>query len=249
MNINRELSYRELFQHEHELRHTPYEKELGFYAAVKAGDLDLVNKLYTPLTADGYGKLSRDSLRNMQYHLVISVAMITRFCIEGGMQPETAYTISDIYINKLDECTDTSQLTVLHREMITDYTERMKQIQSGEAYSKNVLMCINLIYDNIYNGVRVQDLAAKLGLTPQYLSRLFRQETGTTVSDFIMARRIQAAENMLKYSELSSIDIGNYLSFSSHSHFIASFKRLTGMTPKQYRERNFRLNWNSASAR
>lgn len=243
VSINKELSAREFFQRENEIHHSPYEKELGFFAAVRAGDIDRVNELYTPLAVEGYGRLSKDAVRNVKYHLVITIAMITRFCIEGGMDSETAYTISDIYINKTDECLTTEQLAALHREMIMEYTKRMKQIHSGEAYSKNVLMCIDRIYDNIYKGVRVQSIAESLGLTPQYLSKLFRQETGMTISEYIMSRRIQAAENMLKYSDYSSVDIGNYLNFSSHSHFISCFRKHTGLTPKQYRERFFRLNW------
>ena len=243
VSINKELSAREFFQRENNLHHSPYEKELGFFAAVRAGDTDLVNELYTPLAVEGYGRLSKDDVRNVKYHLVITIAMITRFCIEGGMDPETAYTISDIYINRTDECLTTEQLALLHKEMIFDYTKRMQQIHSGEAYSKNVLMCIDKIYDNIYKGVRVQSIAESLGLTPQYLSKLFKQETGMTISDYIMSRRIQAAENMLKYSDYSSVDIGNYLNFSSHSHFISCFKKHTGLTPKQYRERFFRLYW------
>ncbi|MCC3352440.1 helix-turn-helix transcriptional regulator [Ruminococcus albus 8] len=104
-------------------------------------------------------------------------------------------------------------------------------------------MCLDLIYDNIYNGIRVQELADKLGLTPQYLSKLFKQEVGVTISDYIMSRRIQAAENMLKFSDYAPLDIGNYMGFSSHSHFIACFKKHTGFTPKQFRENYFRQNW------
>ena len=109
----------------------------------------------------------------------------------------------------------------------------------------NSLLRRDLIYDNIYSGVRVSELADRLGLSAQYLSKLFRQEVGVTISEFIMSRRIQAAENMLKYSDYSSIDIGNYLNFSSHSHFISAFRKHTGLTPKQYREEFFRVNWKS----
>jgi AraC-like DNA-binding protein len=48
---------------------------------------------------------------------------------------------------------------------------------------------------------------------------------------------------MLKFSEYTPLDIGNYLNFSSHSHFISCFRKHTGMTPKQYRENYFRMTW------
>ena len=50
----------------------------------------------------GFGVLSTDRLRNLKYHLVITVSFITRFCVEGGMERETAYNLSDLYIRKAD---------------------------------------------------------------------------------------------------------------------------------------------------
>ncbi|MBR1384530.1 MAG: helix-turn-helix domain-containing protein [Ruminococcus sp.] len=243
MSINRELNYREFFQRENGLLHSPYEKELEFYAAVSSGNIERVKELYTPLAVEGYGKLSKDKIRNIKYHLVITIALIARFCIEAGMPTETAYTISDIYINRLDESTTEQQLSDIHRETFLEYAKRMQKLNSGDAYSKHVLMCIDLIYENIYKGIRVSELADELGLTPQYLSKLFRSEVGMTISEYIMSRRIQAAENMLKFSDYTPLDISNYLSFSSHSHFISAFRKHTGMTPKQYRESYFRMNW------
>ncbi len=243
MSINKELAQREFMQREYGKLHSPYEKELEFYSAVAAGDIERVKELYTPLAVEGYGKLSNDSIRNIKYHLIITIALIARFCIEAGMPTETSYTISDIYINRLDLSETEEQLSLIHREVFLEYAKRMQSVNSGEAYSKHILMCLDLIYDNIYSGIRVSELADKLGLSAQYLSKLFRQEVGVTISEYIMSRRIQAAENMLKYSDYSSIDIGNYLNFSSHSHFISSFRKHTGFTPKQYREEYFRVNW------
>ncbi|MCR5142420.1 MAG: helix-turn-helix domain-containing protein [Ruminococcus sp.] len=243
MSINKELSDREFRQRETGLLHSPYEKELEFYSAVSSGNIERVKSLYTPLAVEGYGKLSQDPVRNIKYHLVITIALIARFCIEAGMPMETSYTISDIYINRLDVSNTQQQLSEIHREVFLEYTKRMQKVNSGEAYSKHVLMCLDLIYNNIYNGIRVQELADKLGLTPQYLSKLFKQEVGVTISDYIMSRRIQAAKNMLKFSDYTPLDIGNYLNFSSHSHFISCFRKHTGMTPRQYRESFFRLSW------
>ena len=101
-------------------------------------------------------------------------------------------------------------------------------------------------YARLKKGLTQQELADKLGVSPQYLSKLFHQEVGMKLSEYIMSKRVQAAENMLKYSEYSPLDIGNYLGFSSHSHFISSFRRHTGFTPRKYRENFFRMNWQSS---
>ena len=166
VGINKELSHREFIQRETGETHSPYEKELEFYSAVAAGNIERVRKLYTPLAVEGYGKLSDDPVRNVKYHLTITIALIARFCIEKGLPTETSYTISDIFINKLDIATDLLQLEDIHREVFIEYAKRMQKVNSGNAYSKHVLMCLDIIYDNIYNGVRVQEIADRLGLTP-----------------------------------------------------------------------------------
>ena len=149
MEINRELSKRQFMQKENDYHHSPYETELEFYSAVREGDLETVKRLYTPLDTNGKGRLSKDDLRNVKYHLVITIAMLCRFCIEGGLDPETAYTISDIYINKCDECRNEESVMAVHKEVIVYYTKQMKKAASQNVYSKHILMCFDCIFDNI----------------------------------------------------------------------------------------------------
>ena len=102
---------------------------------------------------------------------------------------------------------------------------------------------MDYIYDNLHTGVTLEELTAVTGLSPSYLSRLFHKEVGTTISGYIARKKVNAAENMLKYSEYSFVDISNYLGFSSESHFIKVFKKYTGYTPKVYRDTFFRTHW------
>lgn len=48
---------------------------------------------------------------------------------------------------------------------------------------------------------------------------------------------------MLKYSDYPPADIGNYLAFTSHSHFISAFRKYTGMNPNEFRKKYYRDNW------
>ncbi|MBQ3918895.1 MAG: AraC family transcriptional regulator, partial [Oscillospiraceae bacterium] len=134
MSINKELAQREFIQREYGKLHSPYEKELEFYGAVAAGDIERVKALYTPLAVEGYGKLSEDKIRNIKYHLIITIALIARFCIEAGMPTETSYTISDIYINRLDVSETEDELKQIHQEVFLEYAKRMQTVTSGEAY-------------------------------------------------------------------------------------------------------------------
>lgn len=243
---NGTLDHKLFMQREFSIKHKPYNEELKFYEAVKSGDVAAIEKilvLFQPDEMNGYGTLSKDSTRNLRYHFIVLAAMITRFCTEGGMEYELAYSLSDLYIQKMDVCNTAQQIQKLHDEMIIDYTKRMRQIKKERIYSKQIVLCIDYIYENLHNRIKIAELAQTAGINESYLSKLFKRETGMTVSDYIRWRKVEAAQSMLKYTEHSYSDIAEYLAFSSQSHFIEVFHKATGLTPKEYRNQYFRRKW------
>src|SRR5574344_858411 len=177
MNTAAELSNALLYQSENEIFHDQYAKELNFYTAVKTVDMDSVKKLMSPLTSRGLGKLSDNELNNMRYHFIVSVAMITRFCMEGGMPPETAYTLSDLYIRKADKCHAEESITDLHDTMIFDFTTRMQKIHEP-IVSMTITLAIEYINKNIRTPLLLENIAEASHVSSCYLSTLFKKETG-----------------------------------------------------------------------
>jgi len=83
------------------VKHRSYEIEMSFYEAVRAGDLETVEeemRKFKEETFQGKGQLSDNPVRNLTYHFIISTAMVARFCIEGGLDHDLAYSMSDYYI-------------------------------------------------------------------------------------------------------------------------------------------------------
>ena len=241
--IENEFVSNTFFRRENNSSHSPYEQELMFFQAVKDGNMEYIEKNLTPLSNEHLGELSKDSLRNLQYHLVITIALITRFCIEGGMDYEAAYTLSDIYIQKADLCKSTDEIAKLHKKMIYEYVDRMSDARTAKAKSLSIVLCLDYIYNHLHSPVHIKDLANIANLNPTYLSTLFKKEMNVTITAYIQAKRIEAAKNMLKFSTYSSVDISNYLGFNSHSYFIKVFKQQVGMTPNEYSKKYFRQKW------
>lgn len=243
MDINKALTKTAFKNREYMITHLPYEREMEFYQSVKMGNIKEVNRLFKPLGGSGFGRLSDDNLRNLKYHLIVTIAFITRYCIEGGMEMETAYNLSDIYILRVDRCVSEEEIHSVHRQVVDDFTGRMHAIIKKGLFSKPILICLDLIYDNLHNKITLNDLADQVGLSAPYLSKLFHREVGVTVSQYISRKRVEAAENLLKFSDYSCIEISNYLCFNSESYFIQVFKSYTKLTPKEYREKFFRTRW------
>ena len=192
---------------------------------------------------EGTGVLSRNALTNIKYHFVVTAAMLTRYCIDGGLEPEQAYRLSDFYILKMDTCTTVRQIADLHHEMAKDFTGKMVLQKKSSILSKPVVQCVDYIYSHIKERITVAMLAEYTGLSESYLSRVFKQNLGISISDYIREKKIEKATHLLRYSDKSIIDIANYLSFSSQSHFIQTFENFTGMTPKKYRNKYYKSMW------
>lgn len=239
MNKEPVLSYKLFLQQEYANFHLPYRSEMQFYNAVRDGNMEEVKKFMNPLDAAGLGKLSNNPLRNTKYHLIITIAMITRFCIEGGMQSEEAYTLSDIYIQQLDTCTEIDELIALHKEVIYDFTQRMQKVRKNIGYSRAVIKTSEYVYNHLNEKISLDKICAELKINKSYLCELYKKETGITIFQYATKLKIEASQKMLLYTEYTPAEISNYFDFSSHSHFINTFKKHTGVTPNEYRKLHY----------
>lgn len=244
MNIESELNHKLFLQREENTRHPEFEKEIGLYKAIASGDLEEVkrrlklNESWTDLTTSGErnGLLSQNPLQNRKFHFVIFAAMTTRFCVEFGLEHEKAYNMSDIFIQQADLCTTIEQLNALQTEMIRDFTLCMKDRQKQNTHSKLIAKCIDYIFDNLQKKLKTGDIADYLSISPSYLSRLFAKEMGMSLSSYIKSQRLNAAAQMLQYSDYSILEIAEYFEFSSQSHFTSAFQEKYKTTPKRYRD-------------
>ncbi len=92
------------------------------------------------------------------------------------------------------------------------------------------------IYDHIAQEITRNDIASFVGLAPEYLSTVFKRETGNTLSDYIKTERIQFATRLLRQTNLPISIISENVGYESVSYFSSVFHQLTGCTPREYRK-------------
>ncbi|MDD6102252.1 MAG: AraC family transcriptional regulator [Clostridiales bacterium] len=239
MNTNRDLNYRLFLHREEGFKRTSFNTEFSRYSDVSMGNVEKVKQNFIEIKnnfLEGKGILSDDHVRNVRYHIIIATAMISRACVEAGMPHDTAYTLSDIYIQRCDICDTADGLIEILGFMEMDFAERMRDIKKNAAVSIHIRKCIEYMYDHLQEKITVYSVAQYLKINPTYLSKLFVKETGTCFKAYLINIRIDVAKNMLKYSDYSYLDISLSLGFSSQSAFISVFKKVTGMTPGRYRK-------------
>lgn len=84
------------------------------------------------------------------------------------------------------------------------------------------------------------ELASRFSLNPSYLSRAFGKETGSTIVEYVNKVRIQKSCVLLKRSPSSILDIAFAVGYNSLSHFNQCFRRIMGMSPREFRVRSRR---------
>ncbi|HZG78922.1 MAG TPA: helix-turn-helix domain-containing protein [Paenibacillus sp.] len=92
------------------------------------------------------------------------------------------------------------------------------------------------ILDHLAEDVSLVRLGELTGFNPSYLSRLFKQVTGTNISDLIHQARLNKAKELLAGTSLKIHEIAAAIGLDSPAYFAKFFRKLTGMTPQEYRE-------------
>ena len=236
----KKISYQEFLHREYEFFRAPLAPEMDFYETIRSGNLRKVRSLLNEPFHEkkGLGVLSKDPLLNLKYHLTITTALVARFCISGGLSASESYNISDYYIRLADEAQTPEEISDIHNEMCLHYTRQMLALQRSTITSKAVSTCIDYIYEHLHTRITLATLASVTNLSAPYLSRLFKKETGYSVSEYILNKKLETAKSMLSSSDYSIAEISASLAFPSQSYFTNVLKKDCGMTPKQFRRSN-----------
>ncbi len=215
-----------------------FEDEQQLLDAVRRGDLNqIITLINTSSNLDIYmGQMSNDQLLQARYSFVSAITLITRNAILGGLPEIDAYNLSDIYIQTMDRSTNLDTIFSLFLSALIDFTKRVETVSTRDyKYSKPIFQCLEYINSHLHNRITLSDLAKVSQLSTAYISSLFRKETGQTFTEYYINTRLEAAKQMLLYTNNSITEIASLLSFSSHSNFSYHFNKKFKITPKAFR--------------
>ena len=203
---------------------------------IKKGDVGALCEWLSHAPSVRGGVIANDGLRQFKNTFIVTATLTSRAAIKGGMDAEDALSLSDEYIRKCELMTGVDSIVNLQYHMVLDYTRRVERIKIGKNPSKLLMQVTNYVQHNLSKPVDVDDLAKTLFISRTHLAAKFKQETGMTLTDFILGEETEEAKRLLRYSDKSLALVADYVGFSSQSHFTRIFKKYSGKTPKEYRE-------------
>lgn len=107
--------------------------------------------------------------------------------------------------------------------------------EDNPEHSMQIEEILSFINENISQNITLDMLAQRASLSTFYFSRVFKKETGYTPREYLIHTRMNAARFYLRTTELTLKEITYRCGYGSESTFCTMFKRVTGMTPLEYR--------------
>jgi len=235
IDLNQMLLKEKLKNVQHAFQHPPYLLEQRIADAIAIADSQVALALLGQINSLERAELSENHLRSVKYSLIGSCTIFTRACIAGGVDSETAFMVSDLFIRMVDQQTNLSQVENLEKDMLLGFIDLVSQ-QCQPKFTPPVRKARNFILQNIQRRLNLADIAAHVGVHPNYLSSLFTNEVGVSMINFYDEQRCSAIKQFLSHTSISLTDIFINFEFSSLSYFSSSFKKQTGVSPSKYRK-------------
>ena len=167
--------------------------------------------------------------------------IIPQFAIDDPLIYQIALTLKSTLENngtrsRLYEETMVNAACVHLLEHYSTQKPKEQNYQGGLPRHKLQLV-IDYIYAHFNENISLTELAALVKMSPRYFLQLFKQSTGITPHKFLISTRIERAKELLISKEMNIAQIAQQVGFSNQSHLNLHFKRLIGITPKQFKKK------------
>ncbi|MDL2232578.1 AraC family transcriptional regulator [Ruminococcaceae bacterium OttesenSCG-928-L11] len=162
---------------------------------------------------------------------LIGVLMIVARHIRGGGD-SVGYSIPRDITEQFAMCSNIDEFEVWILQMVH---RCLTPSHVPDGLSPLIEKAVSYIGEHLREPISLESLAFSLGLTPNYLGRLFREETGISFVEYVNGARLEQATDILRTTEKTVEEIAAESGFNSSTYFIKKFKQKYRMTPKAFR--------------
>ena len=211
------------------------EKEQELVTKVRNGDWDGTYRVLNELLADILQKYPGD-IQEIKTRALELLVVMSRAAVEGGANLKSLLSLNSRYIDEMmrldnieDLCLWLLKITQKFVDSVDDGDDikNLQVIQKAAEYMKA----------NFIEKLTIDDISQAVYLSPCYLSKIFKQELGCTIMEFLTKIRIEEAKKLLKNPKYNIMQVANEIGFEDPSYFTKVFKRSEGVTPSQYKRK------------
>lgn len=139
------------------------------------------------------------------------------------------------------KCDDPDELVSLLYDIAYDMTDKIHELNNALVmYTINKIK--SYVGTHFAEPITRQSIAEHIGITPNYISTIFKKSTGISLVSYITQVRIDKAKELLSSGKYKHTEIASMVGFNDGFYFSKSFKKITGMTPSDYQKKHLDIN-------
>lgn len=213
-----------------------YAYETKLMDAVSKGLTHKTEMLFSGFSSASFERRLSDSLRDLKNYAIIMNTLLRKAAQDGGVHPIYLDSLSSDFARRIEQVPEPKAMQAFMLEMFRAYC-RLVRKHSMSGYSQPIQKAIIRIDSDLTADLSLHALAEAQGINASYLSTLFRRETGETVTDHVNRKRVELAVHLLSTTNLQVQTVAQHCGFADVHYFTKVFKKLTGETPRQMRDR------------
>lgn len=209
-----------------------YESENRILDAVARGDEEAAIEAMHQHSRFTYGGRFEGTLYQQKNKMIVLNTLLRKAIEPSKVHPYYIDAISSKYSRIIEEANEVPNEMMW--QMTRDYCAYVRRYSLKE-YSPAVQKVMNYVNLNVAEPLTLKSLAAMCFISPSYLSALFKQETGSTLIDYINTQRVNRAAQLLVQNNHTIAAVAEEVGILDVNYFTKIFKKTLGVTPTRYR--------------
>ncbi len=222
---------------EPEMVNRRYEWERKFMETIRQGQTEEAVELLKREPSGNTGlRFITEDMKDQIAGMAVLRTMARLAARSAGLTPILIDSISQEYAQKMHHALDKQQLNELMDEYVRTFCH-MIRVHSQNSYSPYVRRAVQYIDAHLSQPITIDDLCRLSNISRSHFVRLFGQETGKTVKQYIAQARCECAANLLENSQMLVQEVSHYVGYDDTNYFARVFKEIMGISPQEYRKK------------
>lgn len=209
------------------------EKEQALITKVRLGDREGAETILEELLGNILF-VGINRAETIKFRLLELLALLSRAALAGGAEAEEILELNMRYMEGLSKLSLEESILWIFRAL-EDFINSTCAGRATRVSSPYIKQAIAYINKNFSHNIGVEDIARAVGISPAHLSRLFKQEVGRTVIEYLTLVRLEQAKLLLRKGDLTLEEISRRVGYNDVAYFSRVFKREVGVTPGIFR--------------
>lgn len=210
-----------------------YENEL--ITAVQHGNFKTIQNLLESAGMIRFASRIDDEVQECKHRLIVVNTLMRRAVYQGGVHPLHIDFLSNTHAVKINQIANPKEADDMYLTIVMNYC-KLVQEHSLASYSKPVQKIIATIDASITADLRLNTFAKELFLNPSYLSGLFKNEVGITLTEYVNKKRLKYSTTLLEATNLPIQEVAQKCGIPDIHYYTRLFKREYNITPREYRK-------------